>query len=234
LEGYKRVRSKPFPSRKLPKRVRLKEHPNFFKRYARWFTLIGAVIVLGAFVAREGYREDFKDLASAISDQEFRNDVRQQLQLIRGLLEQPHTTDTSHGTSVYGRGDVYLWKYIFTENEIGILETFNTGLPINEDEATVLAGLSKRLSTHSPREVYDLLEQSASQVKLEKAEHDLNEIEGDALHEFSHLQGIAEAQESIAKRNYSIANRASWVFYALGLVLSVCGKLYGVDTIDGE
>jgi hypothetical protein len=210
-----------------------KKLPPFLKKHNHMLSFIGALIVFATFVVKEGLREKFKDVASATSEESYKYELRQQIHIIRDLLEQPSLGTKSKAGQVFGVGDVYLGRYISTGNEIQLLGDLNGALPENEAEAERLNSLKRSLATHPGTFVYDLQRQSAPANQIQDAQKELDDVEGLVYSEKNRLTEIAGTDRDKAKARYDAATIASYFLYTLGWGLGLVGRLLKVEGLAG-
>lgn len=218
----------PAPEEKTAVKPRAQE-PNKRRRDA--FILIGAALVLTAFIVKDAVREHLKDLSDAIDKAEIRylesrdsSEMKQTLNLILNRISTKAGGEFDW-TSVQQLLDQAVF---FTRHRISNCWALVAEFPDNPGKSALAGSMVQINQAVDKLELslfhHDALALMSSAGSYEHIRVDLLTFEQEAL-------DLATKRKQAIEHRYNVSTTVSYVIYCVVLVFGVAAKLKGVDLV---
>lgn len=238
------------------RKIRVRKHSTWLNNHQRAVSTTGALIVLATFVVKDAIRDHVKDtvdtLDSARSVYEIHADnqhVYDELRMIgfrvnliwdttperaAYIRKSPQSADLSDQTRQSALEDEMKFQLNSATDLLNKMP--HPDQAILQERKSMLGQLDQ-LSKDDAAYSYAVNNPHQEGVDLDDAEYQQGidtETTGAAIADFAgHVLESFERRKAAEDKLLTIATVSSYVLYALGSILTIAGRVYGLDTLDG-
>ena len=257
MARFRRKRTHPFPeSQGVHLKLKKAETP-FLKRHARAFSIVGAMIILATYVARDVYRENLRELIDSTSRVRVAynlragiDDIRQSLGRAPYFRKTPTSESARQNSDAIGLeqyrnslGNTVEYEYQLEEqiyNAAVLCDAVEDKERCKENDKTILEKIDHFANATSD-ELRNRLNAVSGPVEISRSREMVRDMYGSAFKINNEANGFIQTtvetvtnRKEIAEHRYKAVTLASYCLYGLGWILALAGRFVGVGAEASE